>query len=948
MAHEETHFHRPGTGQTVLSYTLLPGFWPRLKTLFGGGRLMFAVYIAQIFAAVGLLPRSHAYLNSSNFGRYRFRHVMAEASSRLTWNWRNADRILIYFAVLTGVILLFVQVFILMMAVFMVPVWANVSADFNSIFFMTADQRQQDYSLRLLDLVFGLPGVSFDSFFGSCVPAGDGVPCLDYRGEPLGFEYNPVYPFPQHDAFFAVLGVYNYALIIVGFIVMLYYLVTLLAETAVTGVYMGQRQPKFWVPVRVAVFMLLLLPVLNGVNFAQLVTLNAAYYGTNIASNAWRLFNAEITDTVVGDAQDLVATPTQMPGTGYLLQFMSIVRTCQLAEQRINNNPIEAYIVSNQVIGNNCLPLEGTPFSVPDGSTAASAQAFSNFEDITIRFGTRAAECSTDVGAIAAGAAARDDIDAADIRRAAIQEGSVIPHCGELIIPAGKDSEFASLTQEANYLLIQDMWANNYITDIGAYFYYNSPGVMEPPAARPTIYIEDLLDPAVVSGVVFFYDSLLEDDFIQALDDAIDADFFAVPASLEQCGWVCAGLWFNRIAELNGDLIDSLLAVPEIRLWPRTMQEVISFKEALDINLDISSLAEPVMAGPRVVPFEDDRDLEVAQAISANYSYWFRSELQNINFADGGADAFRPTMNSQTGSPIIDAVQIIFGVSGLFDMRENADVHPLAQLSILGKGMVESVLLTLAGNIGISIAGGLGDISQAFEQFGQLQPLGGVLTSIMMVGLTIGFLLYYVIPFLPFIYFIFAVSGWIKGVFEAMVGIPLWALAHLRLDGEGLIGQAANAGYFLLLEIMLRPVMIVIALIASVSIFAAMVRVLNEIFDLVVANVGGFNVAATAAGDPGAWSWDLIRSPIDQFFYTAVYAIIVYMLALTVFKLIDQIPNQIMRWAGEDVQTFGEMGGDPSEELVQKLSSGITLVSLKGSALLGASSRQANANIDDE
>ena len=74
-----------------------------------------------------------------------------------------------------------------------------------------------------------------------------------------------------------------------------------------------------------------------------------------------------------------------------------------------------------------------------------------------------------------------------------------------------------------------------------------------------------------------------------------------------------------------------------------------------------------------------------------------------------------------------------------------------------------------------------------------------------------------------------------------MVGIPLWALAHLRIDGEGLPGQAAESGYFLIFEIFLRPILTVFALIAAILIFSAQVRVLNFIWDIVTTNVTGFS-----------------------------------------------------------------------------------------------------------
>src|SRR5690606_26450293 len=107
--------------------------------------------------------------------------------------------------------------------------------------------------------------------------------------------------------------------------------------------------------------------------------------------------------------------------------------------------------------------------------------------------------------------------------------------------------------------------------------------------------------------------------------------------------------------------------------------------------------------------------------------------------------------------------------------------------------------------------------------------------------------------------------------------VPLWALAFLRIDGEGLPGDAAMGGIYLIFEIFLRPIMIIFGLLASIVIFAAMVKVLNEVFYLVVHNVaghdpnstaicgksGGNTLSGTSASAPQGI--DFFRGPIDEF-----------------------------------------------------------------------------------
>ena len=67
---------------------------------------------------------------------------------------------------------------------------------------------------------------------------------------------------------------------------------------------------------------------------------------------------------------------------------------------------------------------------------------------------------------------------------------------------------------------------------------------------------------------------------------------------------------------------------------------------------------------------------------------------------------------------------------------------------------------------------------------------------------------------------------------------------------------------------------------------------------------------------------NIFRGPVDEFFFTIVYAIIVYMIGMSSFKLIDQIPNQILRWMGQGVSTFNDDRGEPAEGLISKMAIG--------------------------
>ncbi|MCM2343142.1 MAG: hypothetical protein NDJ24_01115, partial [Alphaproteobacteria bacterium] len=61
-----------------------------------------------------------------------------------------------------------------------------------------------------------------------------------------------------------------------------------------------------------------------------------------------------------------------------------------------------------------------------------------------------------------------------------------------------------------------------------------------------------------------------------------------------------------------------------------------------------------------------------------------------------------------------------------------------------------------------------------------------------------------------------------------------------------------------------------------------------------------------------------IRGAFDKFFYTCIYTVLVYMMGLSSFKLVDAIPDRILRWMGTSVKTFSETAENMAGELVGK------------------------------
>ena len=957
-------------------YMLLPQILPRFASLVFGGFAYLAYFVAQVYRGVRLLPEGHSYLNPSQIGEYSIPDVVRAAGQRLRYRKENIDQVIIFYVILLGMVLIAVQTLMLLIGIFAPQAMAmNLTNFFGDAHQVIFTNKYQDLAFIMLDRVFGVPGI-----FDSCVSIS--TPCLMSTPNDTWNNAETVYtpatfPWPFHNALHAMFSFYSTGLLVIGMMILLYLVIVIIAETAQTGVPFGKRFNKVWAPIRLVAALGLLIPVSYGLNSAQYIVLYAAKIGSNFATNGWLQFAAALTDSRM-TSDKLVALP-QTPNPGTLLQFMMLAHACKAINEGVmvqnprlpspqwdpqptskcpvdagdqqNDAVIQAYIVKFiGGAGNDATPLEHEDY--------AAARAFSNNGDITISFGDRGCE-----------------------KKHISRAGHTYPTCGQLVLSSPtQETDTAAgayVIQEGYYNLVKYMWGQyndppgGEINDIvkkwsrwgfcnknigGAmsegYQTYKWDGLMVgmqgdldlrqralstvQAKCPPKIGTEDN-DPTLVkkiendwlNGTVKNYQYGQNDALAPALvtassayspsgsasQDAIMTNIvrkgvnaennnnnkYNIPVELMDRGWAGAGLWYNHIARANGGITGSVQALPKITHYPAMMEIVARAKMRNNKNVTADDLFTPVTGEDSDLQLARTGEAEAVVALQQIYSSW-----KDV------ANEYKPP----TGNAIYDFINGLFGTQGLFDLRNpgNKDVHPLALMTSMGKSLLEASIrnigLGAAGNIGGGLLGG----TVAGLGLGA-DVLSTALFTIVSVTLGAGIILYYVLPFMPFIYFFFAVGSWIKEVFEAMVGVPLWALAHLRIDGDGLPGEAARSGYFMIFEIFLRPIMIVFGLLAAVSIFASMATVLNTIFTIAIVNTGGANF-----GDSGNVNFaEFARGPLDQLFYTILYAVLMYIIAMSSFKMIDLIPNAIMRWLGVSINAFASQTGDSAQGIMSTM-----------------------------
>lgn len=901
--------------KTILGILLLPRIIPRAKALFASGFGYIAFLMATIYGAVRLLPPNHPYLNPSNIGRFGIRHAIGEAANNLVLRKQNADQVFIFFALLVGVIILLVQLAMILYIFVIQPAFAG------SIF-LTPNPPSggpvTDMSFVVLDQVFGIPRLF-------CT---EGGACTAINGQ---------LPWPFHTAFHELLRFYSLGLLIVGVVIFLYYVLIVVGETATTGHPFGQRFQNAWVPVRLVIALGLLLPINYGLNSGQYIVLYAAKFGSGFATNGWFQFNDTLRAGIgagfnpTGERERLLAKPNP-PSLMPIVQAMSLIHACAYAHWKLDPQTgtfggilgsarppspgfyIRPYLVKQpQDWMPNPLPrMELTP-----GTSYEAALNFYNNSDIIIRFG-------------------RYDPNNTSYDK---EKGQVGKYCGDVRIPityirprnGPPMPGSADMMQEFYFNLIKSMWFTDGTLMVDLAHRYMEFAINRAPHEQCAIGCGHGSLPPCNNGpngcaaiqvtaqgrqtLLGVYKPFYESTIFQAWQvfNQSNTDIEMQLTILDR-GWAGAGIWYNKIAEINGVFATSITSQPYFETYPDVMDQVRRERKKADADLSSKMQFNPNLADGNPVTLACPTNcLEVAKLMNDFFNWWNKDDPD-----------MEKASKTVSGSVINDVVGAIFGMSGLMEMRgANAHIHPLAQLASVGKSLVDSAIINIGGSTITAGAGGLLRLIDSHS--GPLAGYAsGIMMTIAMLAMTVGFILFYVLPFLPFLYFFFAFGTWIKSIFEAMVGAPLWALAHLRIDGEGLPGDSASSGYFLIFEIFVRPILTVFGLVAAVLIFTAQVRMLNVLWELVTSSLTGFEGwtetgpgAQQKVNYPGYIYKVLPQNKIDEFFYTVVYAIIVYMMATASFKMIDKIPDQILRYMGAGVSAFSDINADPTEGLTK-------------------------------
>jgi conjugal transfer/type IV secretion protein DotA/TraY len=898
--------------RSVLGLLFNPQLGPALTPMRDTTRV-FLHLVAMVFSMYGMFPKNHPALKDENAQLSLFL-ILSTAWRSLEFSREGLSKVLIFFAVTGMMAFSGLMAIFALLSLFIGHAHAQVTGA--SMF----QPESKDLAQSWMDYLFNSPsGGTYPTF-------------TDTYGDVTAAAEDPFAGgLSLQTALVSALGFYSDAILIVAAIILFYHLASMVVETAHHGVPMGKRANQVWAPIRLVVAIGLLVPISGGLNCGQWIVIKMAELGSGMASQMWTGFLENMA------AYAGVAAPPAAPMVQQVAVNIIRMEACKAAwNQRITN------------LGNNG---EGPDLSASN-MNSPTGTAFT-LGDIP---GTKYSYSSSAFG----------DTDI----------------CGWYFIPSGaptSGSNTSSSTMGAAAATAQVNAINNSMSA----FQKAASEIVQliPPdgatTAAPAATQQQLTLNSDFQDAVATYQSNIQTEMakITSQNSGSNSPVGSAIKSIEPYGWVMAGSFLNTIARLQADAsaasADSL---------PTTEPP------ALKVQDDQRSKSQNGNFFGRILGTSNTNEQwDIRKKVSedmASFDYYENKAITNPTTAGGGS---APNTNDAQCAAMVglsapggiggNATDMVFaiidhlaqisgvwtsGATGATCANGNTTFKlgiqisgkdPFAQMAALGHANL-NVAAALAG-IGMlgSIVGGAASYGGAVLPGagkllgvvgGGISGAGSMVNFAAMIFFGCGFTLAFLVPLMPFMRFFFAVLSWVAAIVEAIIAVPLVALAHLNPEGDGLPGQQARNAYFFVFNLFLRPILTVFGLICGLVVFLISVSFLNYAYAIAVSGAGG-----TAYG----------HASMSKIVYSVLYVSIIYICANHSFQLIDHLPQHALSWMGANGQQMPQMGDAGKVEALgglastyggQKLMSGVGHLGQKGGGMLKAKGEGVKAQADKD
>ena len=160
------------------------------------------------------------------------------------------------------------------------------------------------------------------------------------------------------------------------------------------------------------------------------------------------------------------------------------------------------------------------------------------------------------------------------------------------------------------------------------------------------------------------------------------------------------------------------------------------------------------------------------------------------------------------------------------------------------------------------------------------------LSTVGMVLFWAGAFLAIYVPMIPFIAFWSGIITWAGALVEGLAAAPLWSIAHLDTDGEGL-GRRTEYGYIFVMQVFLRPVLMVIGFVAASLSMLAFGTLFVRLYSMAWETAGyqNFDIGAVVLLVGGV----------------VLFGVLLISIVQGSFNLVSYIPDKVLGWLGNQV-----------------------------------------------
>jgi conjugal transfer/type IV secretion protein DotA/TraY len=822
------------TTRKVLRTMFHPEFGRSFKQ-FGGTFQMFTQLLAMLFATNGMLERNHPFLQPN--AQFTIGDLFRETYARFRWFDKAYIPQSLFFIAVWG--MLAAAVLWLVLLVFGVIVGVNPAhAQTTPSMFVPADT---DLGAQYID----------NLFFGAAI---DGVEFGD----------------SVQNAMRKMLAIFSNAILIFGSFILLYHVINMVVRAAWEGRAL-QGAGEIWAPLRLVLAIGMLVPLGQELNAAQHVVIYVGKMGSGLASFAWK----EFSDVMGKHEED-----------------REYVQSAKVGE-----------VFRNMILANICASDVNTAIThVTDQTKAAKAKdaCSSTTLGLLAAAGGGAAVNSDEIGAVCANdviVGTTIKIYGPNEKKNSFYQYGTPQHkdiCGEVTIPVPAISAASSAR-------------NTLLTTVSGTVQAATKELQTKAAAIAVSLVTKCYkvsgDAGTCSVELGFKKSgtgsLSEtisaaiDTYVQAVQPKVDEaikkfkEEVKKEEPLSDHGWAAAGAYFMKVSGIQGAISQAIQMQPSARtgeLFNGTVRPANTFLgNNTESNDDFVEEIQTHFVKNKA-NYAKNLDLGVDAVDSAKSA---AIQKQMAVFSGSQSDEKGTDFWTKVGAKLKEVPLFSIEKDGLIKKIAPSGADPFYALFAFGQDLYHASIIAISLGFASSLLGGIPGLG------GFLSAVGAASSAIGLALFMPAFLLCFLLPIVPATKFLIGVFSWLGALFEALVGMPLFALAHLNPQGDSLIAPAKQ-GYSYLFSIMLKPLFIIFGLIAAVLLATIGMSILNSMY-LVAINV--------MWGDGDVF---IITAMIIFF----LYGVQAYGVCNTCFKVIDHLPDNVYRWfigqQGYDIRDYDD------------------------------------------